>query len=71
MFNKGDKVIIRHKDKNGKSQFSWETRIVTLGDNIYHIHEAMPNRCLFHDENRCWVFNADNCRLEYKNLKER
>ena len=53
IFNKGDKVVIRHKNKNGKSQFSWATRIVTLEHGMYYRHETMPNRCLFHDENRC------------------
>lgn len=70
MFNKGDKIIVRHEDKNGQSQFSWVTRIFETEGDTCHIHEAVPNGHLVHDRNHIWTFDRDNLHLEYNNLKD-
>lgn len=70
MFNKGDKIIVRHKDKNGQSQFSWVTCVLETDSETYRIHEAMPNGYVARDRNHMWVFNKGNLHLEYNNLKD-
>ena len=70
MFNKGDKIIVRHKDKNGQSQFSWVTRVLDTEGDTCHIYEAMPNGYVSRNRNHILVSNKDNFYWEYEIFKE-